>query len=331
MAVFGSLLDKTDEVLNQYAYTSAESLIEWVTPLFTSLMIVWIAVWGYQLMFGRAHEPMQDGAMRMIKVGLIMTVGLTIGTYSSLIIETMTNGPAEIAGVIAGTDPDGVGGVIDSMFKTVIAVSDAAYEQAGVMSGDFGMYIVGILVFLAGGLLCLAITLMVMIAKVATAVLLAIGPLAIATVLFSQTQRIFAGWLDLLVNMGFILILGTSVGMLMVDLMNEFVSKAPGADGSSEAVSFVEGMTLVLILGAGLYVLKQIPALANALSPSVEVATNGISRAAGDATKPLGRRAGRVAGRAATASGRAAGRGAARGYSAAKRVFKGNNSIGGGR
>lgn len=331
MQLFTDMLDKTDEVLNQYAYTSAESLIEWVTPIFTSLMIVWIAVWGYQLLFGRANEPLQDGAFRIIKVGLIMTVGLTIGTYSSLIIDVMTDGPAEIAGVIAGTDPDGVGGVIDSMFSKVITASNAAYDRAGVMSGDFGMYIVGVLVFLAGGALCLAIALMIIIAKVSTAVLLAIGPLAVALALFPQTQRIFSGWLDLLVNMGFILILGIAVGMLMIDLMSEF---AGGAPGDAAAASFTEGMILVLVLGAGFYVLRQVPALANALSPSVEVATNGLNRAIGQPLGRLGgrgaRTAGRASGRAAKASGQAAGRGAKRVYSAAHRTFKGN-SIGGGR
>ncbi|MFO7582068.1 type IV secretion system protein, partial [Guyparkeria sp.] len=245
MSIFAEMLDKTDTVLDEYAYTSAEQLIEWVTPIFTSLMIVWIAIWGYQLMFGRAQAPLEEGAMRIIKVGLIMTLGLTISTYSNLIVDVFTDGPAEIAGVVAGTDPDGIGGVVDSMFLAVIDVSDAAYEKAGVMSGDFGMYLVAFLLFLAGGILCLGITLMIIIAKVATAVLLALGPLAFAALLFNQTQRIFAGWLDLLVNQGFILILGTSVGMLMIDLMGEFVNKAPGG-GSEGAVDFVQGMTLFL-------------------------------------------------------------------------------------
>ncbi|MFO7582082.1 type IV secretion system protein, partial [Guyparkeria sp.] len=132
--------------------------------------------------------------------------------------------------------------------------------------------------------------------------------------LFNQTQRIFAGWLDLLVNQGFILILGTSVGMLMIDLMGEFVNKAPGG-GSEGAVDFVQGMTLFLVIGAGVYVLRQVPGLANALSPSVALATDGLSRAVGRpfsaAGRGAGRWAGRKAGRAASATGRAAGRGTA--------------------
>ncbi|HER34512.1 MAG TPA: type IV secretion protein [Halothiobacillaceae bacterium] len=326
MQLFTDMLNKTDTVLDEYAYTSAEQLIEWVTPIFTSLMIVWIAIWGYQLLLGRGGEPMQEGAMRIIKVGLIMTLGLTISTYSSLIIDVMTDGPAEIAGAVAGTDPDGIGGVIDSMFSEVVAASNAAYDRAGVMSGDFGMYIVGVLVFLAGGALCLAIALMIIIAKVATAVLLAIGPLAFAALLFNQTQRIFAGWLDLLVNYGFILILGTSVGMLMIDLMGEFVGGAPDEAG---AASFTEGLILVLVLGAGFYVLKQVTNLANALSPSVALATDGLSRSVGKPFGAAGRGAGRLAGRGANATGRAAGRQAKRGYSAAKRKFSRNNTIGG--
>lgn len=309
MGLFSTLLDETDEVLNQYAYTSAESLIEWVTPIFTSLMIVWIAIWGYQLLLGRGGEPMQEGAMRIIKVGLIMTLGLTISTYSSLIINVMTDGPAEIAGVVAGTDPDGVGAVLDSMFRSVTEISEAAHKKGGVMSGDFAMYMVAILVFLVGGALCLAIALMVIIAKVATAILLAIGPLAFAALLFNQTQRVFAGWLDLLVNQAFILILGVGVGMLMIDLMDTFVS-AP-ADG----VNFTRGMNLILMLGAGFFVLKQVTNLANALSPSVALATDGLSRAVGKpfgaAGRGAGRWAGRKAGRAASATGRAAGRGTA--------------------
>lgn len=330
MDVFTKLFAAADNILNNYAYTAAESMIEWVTPIFTSLMIVWIAIWGYQLMLGRAHEPMQDGAIRIITVGLIMSVGLTISTYSSLIVDLMSNGPAEIAGVISGSSSASIGGVIDSLYEKVDEISDAAFEEAGVMSGDFGMYFIGAGVWAVGAIMCLIVALMVIIAKVATAVLLAIGPLAFALLLFSPTKGIFQGWVTMLVNQGFILILGTAVGVLMIKVAEGFVTQLT-ASGVEDAANRADIGVLAIVFLAAIYIMKQVPTLAQGLSPSVELVTNGLSRAVGQPLGRLGGRAtratGRATGRAAKATGQATAQGAKRGYSAAKRAFSNRNSI----
>lgn len=90
--------------MDQYIINTATDLIAYISPIFTSLLIVWIAIWGYLMMFGKVTEPLQEGVFRILRIGFIMTLGLTVGTYMGVIVDVLAHGPESIAAVVTGSN-----------------------------------------------------------------------------------------------------------------------------------------------------------------------------------------------------------------------------------
>ncbi|NMT19226.1 type IV secretion protein, partial [Vibrio parahaemolyticus] len=67
--LFQAVFDLVDDALDHYVITTAGDIINFVTPIFTSMMIIWVAIWGYMMMFGKASEPLQEGVFRILRIG----------------------------------------------------------------------------------------------------------------------------------------------------------------------------------------------------------------------------------------------------------------------
>ncbi|NMU82432.1 type IV secretion protein, partial [Vibrio parahaemolyticus] len=84
---------------------------------------------------------------------------------------------------------------LDSLFSQVFEVSEAAWDMGGILDANFGMYLIAIFVLAFGGVLTCVVAFLILLSKIMTTVLLAVGPLFIVMLLFNATQRFFESWL----------------------------------------------------------------------------------------------------------------------------------------
>ncbi|WP_048307757.1 type IV secretion system protein [Halomonas sp. PR-M31] len=331
MNLFEGMFSVVDQALDQYIVNTATDLIAYITPMFTSMLIVWIAIWGYLMMFGKVSEPLQEGVFRILRIGFIMTLGLTVGTYMGVVVDVLAHGPEKVAAVITGSN-GGAAAILDSLFSRVLAVADQAWDKAGVMSGDFGMYLVAILIMVFGGGVAIVVAFLLLASKVATTVLLAIGPLFIIGLLFNTTQRFFESWLSMVINFGTLLILGSAIGRMVIDVSEAFMDIVESS--ASSMASMTTSAYLIAFFALGILVLKQVPAIASALGGGVALATQGALSSTMSAMRPSAirrqyrgvQRDARLAGSAATAPYQ----GAKKAYHAYQKRFGAGNTITGG-
>ncbi|EAY3929548.1 type IV secretion system protein [Salmonella enterica] len=328
--LFEAIFDKVDQALDTYITSTAGDIISFITPIFTSLLIIWIAIWGYMMMFGKASEPLQDGVFRILRIGFIITLGLTVGTYTDLVVDFLAKGPETIASVITGTPTGTSAATLDSLFSKIFEVSEAAWDKGGIMNGNFGMYLISIIVLVVGAALSLVVAFLILLSKIMTTVLLAIGPLFIIMLLFNTTQRFFESWLGMVMNFGFILILAAAIGQLMTSLADSYISSMMGADASTLA-NLGDAAMLCIVFALCILVVRQVPSVASALGGGVALATQGAIGSAMNAMRPSTiRRQYRGLQRDARYAGRAAAspyRGAKAGYAAYQKRFGSGNSI----
>lgn len=328
--LFEAIFDKVDQALDTYITSTAGDIISFITPIFTSLLIIWIAIWGYMMMFGKANEPLQDGVFRILRIGFIITLGLTVGTYTGLVVDFLAKGPETIASVITGSPTGTSAATLDSLFSKIFEVSEAAWNKGGIMNGNFGMYLISIIVLVVGAALSLVVAFLILLSKIMTTVLLAMGPLFIIMLLFNATQRFFESWLGMVMNFGFILILAAAIGQLMTTLADSYISSMMGADASALA-NLGDAAMLCIVFALCILVVKQVPSLASALGGGVALATQGAIGSAVNAMRPstirrqyMGmKRDARFAGHAAASPYR----GAKAGYAAYQKRFGSGNSI----
>ncbi|HCE5184946.1 TrbL/VirB6 family protein [Vibrio parahaemolyticus] len=283
--LFEAIFEKVDTALDTYVASTAGEVINFITPIFTSLLIVWIAIWGYLMMFGKVNEPLQEGVFRILRIGFIMALGLSIGTYTDVVVDVLAKGPEHLASVITGSVTGTSAGTLDTLFSKVFEVSEAAWDKGGIMNGNFGMYLIALLVLLVGAGLALVVAFLLLLSKIMTTVLLAIGPLFIVMLLFNTTQRFFESWLGMVMNFGFILILSASIGQLMTTLASSYISAMAGPDASALA-NLGDAAMLCIVFGLCILVVRQVPSVAAALGGGVALATQGAIGAAVSAMRP---------------------------------------------
>lgn len=275
--IFERTFDMIDLALDNYVVNTSGDIINFVTPIFSSLLIIWIAIWGYMTMTGRSGELMTEGLFRIIRVGFILTLGLTVGNYAGLVTNLLSSGPETISGIITGTPSSSASASLDALFTKVFDVSAEAWKKGGIMNGDFGQYFIALIVLFFGGAVTLIMAFLVLSAKVLTAALLAIGPITIALLLFNATQRFFESWLAMLMNQAFLLILASAIGKMLIDISNTFIDNA--AVDPKALATLGDAAMLCIVLGLCVLVLKQVPPIAAALGGGVALATQGaISR-----------------------------------------------------
>jgi type IV secretion system protein VirB6 len=338
--LFQGIFELVDIVLATFIFDAAGKIITFIAPIFNSLMIIWIAIWGYLAMMGQTNEPLKDGVFRILRIGFILTLGLTLGTYLGVTVNFLSKGPEQIAAVITEAPSGSIALSLDQLYCKVFGIVAYCWDTASIWDGNFGMYLLGFGFLIVGTLLLLAIAVFLMSAKVMTAVLLGIGPLFIILILFKGTQRFFEGWLNQLCNYGMILILTAALGMLTLQLAEGFMAKfgmPSGAISEKEAylaataMSTLANLTMLSIIFVLCFVLvQQIPSMASALGGGIALGTSAIIGKAMATMSPSSiMRAGHAVRRSAR-SARSGGRTIGRGMQSFRKTFGSGNSIGAG-
>ena len=186
----------------------------------TVLMTVYVALVGYRLLLGRAPLSVTELALTTVKLAAVLALATQWGTYQTLVYRLLFFGPEQIADVILHdlrANGSVVGGnVYDGLqraFTDLTAFSPAAPPggapvaaatgvagQAAASAGQLSTLLsksgFDSLLLLGSAVVLLLSSLGVLLAsKIVLAILLALGPIFIALLLFESTQGLFQGWL----------------------------------------------------------------------------------------------------------------------------------------
>ncbi|MEQ1779712.1 MAG: type IV secretion system protein, partial [Hyphomonadaceae bacterium] len=171
---------------------------------FTGLLTIYIALLGYQLLFGRGGLRVTELPVVALKVGLILAFLTSWAAYQTLIFNLLFDGPAEITKSLigplsapsSGFDGDVMGGVqraFEDMSGAASIFGGMASPTANLLQGG-PMLGSGLLWLTSIALLLLTLGLIIA-AKIVLAFLLALGPVFIGMLLFDQTRGLFEGWM----------------------------------------------------------------------------------------------------------------------------------------
>jgi len=138
------------------------------------------------------------------------------------------------------------------------------------MTGDFGYYLAGAVVWTLIGLLCVYAMFLISLSSIALAVLLALGPLFIASLLFGATRRFFSAWIAQLANFGLITLLTVMIAALLLRVVETYAAQT-AARGA--AILTVDALNMVLISVLVFLILRQVMPIASGLSGGLALST----------------------------------------------------------
>jgi type IV secretion system protein VirB6 len=272
MGFFATFSAWLNAQLAAYIGDNTARLASILEPAIVTLATIYVMAWGYLHLTGKIDEPVITGLKRILVLALILGVGLRLWLYNTLIVDTFYNAPVQLAAAIVGSaDPVGT---IDTIWDRGGAVAGILWTKGGFLNGNFGFFIAGALVWCLIGLLCVYAMFLFALSSIALAVLLALGPLFIASLFFDATKRFFAAWIAQLANYALITVLTVMVAALLLQIVQSYATQT-AARGTG--IFTVDVLHMLLISVLVFLVLRQVMPIASGLAGGVSLNSFGLT------------------------------------------------------
>ena len=278
--------------LADYVSVNVAATAAAIEPAAVSLAVIYVMVWGFLHLRGAVEEPVLTGAVRIVRLVVVFGVGLRLWQYNAAIVDTFFEAPVQLAAALSGAaDPVAT---VDTLWDRGGAVAAFLWEKGGVFNGDVGYYLAAVIVYVLMGAVCVYTLFLMALARVALAVLLAIGPLFIVLLLFDGTKRFFEAWVAQLANYAMVGVLAVLVASLLMTVVEAYAVQT-AAKGA--AILTVDALDMLLVSGLVLLILRQVMPIAARLAGGVALASHGVMGAAASRGLGAARGAGSSAGR----------------------------------
>jgi type IV secretion system protein VirB6 len=227
-------------------------------PALTIVLTLYIAWFAFGLFTGRSRLGIASLTPRALTIGLVLTFATSWVAYSEVVWNLATGAPDEIASVITGSRGNSAtqifGDRVDLVFVAIADAADANKEAAtpavqqaqqgaqAASAAASGNFTPANVMWLGAILLLLGTVGVLVTARIALAVLMAIGPVFVVFALFDSTRGLFVGWLRGMVLTAvtplFVVVGGGVVLELLVPLVASLRGVA-GVDGRAALALFV--------------------------------------------------------------------------------------------
>jgi type IV secretion system protein VirB6 len=270
MGFFATFWTWLNGQLTTYIGDNTARLASALEPTVVTLATIYVMGWGYLHLTGKIEEPIGAGLKRIAVVALVLGVGLQLWLYNSVIVDTFYNAPAQLAAAMVGAgDPVGT---IDTIWENGGTVAGNLWDKGGVFT-DLGFDLAGAIVYCLVGMLCVYAMFLIALSSIALAVLLALGPLFVALLLFDATRRFFSAWLSQLANYALITVLTVMIAALLLHIVQSYAAQT-AARGT--AILTVDALNMVLIAVLVFLVLRQVMPIASGLVGGSSLHSQGL-------------------------------------------------------
>jgi type IV secretion system protein VirB6 len=231
--------------------------------VFTVMLTIYIALMGYQLLFGRGGLRLAQMPVEALKIGLILAFTTSWATYQTVVYDLFFDGPRQLLGVMLGAAGRGeTGDLYLGLERAYQRLSEAASIYGGMASPTANILQGGPM--LGSGLLWLsAVTMLlstvglILAAKIVLGFLLALGPIFVGLFLFDATRGFFDGWVRTIVAFAIAPLAASVFGAGLLMMLEPFL--APLLE-LAKAGRFDMGavITIVLIVAVFALVMMQV-------------------------------------------------------------------------
>lgn len=207
----------------------------------TLLLGLYVGFFGISLMLGRANLSVRALLPKMMTLGLVLTFATSFVAFSTIFYNIFIGGPDQIAGILTGT-PIGAGGdSATAVFAQKLDVVFIAIQQASGDTKDINAFSPPGMMWFGAMLLLLGTVGLLVAARIALALLLAVGPIFVVLALFEGTRGLFTGWLKGLVMMALAPLFAVLGGSIMLELAVPILAAlvaVPGQIDQQAAMAF---------------------------------------------------------------------------------------------
>ena len=237
LKIFQPAYGFVDDKLGVFLGERASAMIGVVSGPLRAALVLYVLLYGFAILRGSISEPVMDFAVRSLKLAIVYMLATT-AAYSSWVTDPLFHVlPNALTQAISGSGTPDVGSAFDQFFNRAAYLADKIAKEATPI--DFGPWILAAVVYIIGALAAALGFGVVLIAKVALALLVALGPIFVACALFEATRRFFFGWLSQAVNYLVLFALIITIFQLILSLVGDQWGQIDGSDPMAGGLLFV--------------------------------------------------------------------------------------------
>lgn len=220
-------------------------------PALTLLLTLYIALFAFALITGRSRLGVSVLTPRMVTLGVVLTFATSWMAWQQVVWNLTIGAPDQIAALIMGTEGPATrlfADKIDMVLGAIANVGESVGSTPAQAAAGGGTFSPQGVMWLAAMLLLLGTVGVLVTARIALAVLLAVGPVFVVMGLFRQTRGLTAGWGRALVLAAIAPLFVVAGGSLMLELAVPVVASLDGGMGSGQpGIDARAAMALFLI------------------------------------------------------------------------------------
>jgi len=219
----------------------------------TAALTLYIAWYAVGLLTGRTSLSVSSLTPRMMTMGVALTFATSWVAYQSVIWNLLVGAPDQIASLLIGTQGSATSlfaDRLDTIFA-VVAQAAAATEAAaagGTIQQSSSLASGPDLLWLSALLLLLGTVGVLLVARIALAAMLALGPIFIICGLFDGSRGLFEGWLKAAVMFALTPLLAVLIGGGTIAMLSPILDSLAAAGGQVPL-----RLTTTLFLAAAVY------------------------------------------------------------------------------
>jgi len=180
----------------------------------TVVLGLYVGFFGISLMLGRSNISVRALVPKMMTLGLVLTFATSFVAFSSVFYNIFIGGPDQIAGILTGTRGESA----TLVFAQKLDVVFVAIQQASGDTSNISAFSPPGMMWLGAMLLLLGTVGLLVTARIALALLLALGPIFVVLALFDGTRGLFTGWLKGLTMMALAPLFAVLGGSIMLEM-----------------------------------------------------------------------------------------------------------------
>lgn len=271
--VFAFVDEQFKAPLEIFISDGTSNVSEWISGPLTAAVTLYVVLYGYLVLRGSVQEPILDFAYRAIKLSIIVMLAKNANEYQTYVANIFFEVlPREISQALnTGAAPSATtfDSLLDKGQDSAIDIWSRATWSSSIVLGIGGAMVIGASFTVA------AIGYIVSLyARLALAIVLAIGPIFVALAMFQATRRFTEAWIGQLANFVILQVLVVAVGSLLITCIDTTFT---AIQGYSDVL--MRPTALCAICLAALYVFYQLPNIASALAAGGASLTYGYGAA----------------------------------------------------
>jgi type IV secretion system protein VirB6 len=185
-----------------------------LTFALTLMLVLYVSFFAISLMLGRSNLGVRALLPKVITLGLVMGFATSFVAFSTVFYNIFIGGPDQIAGILTGTQDQSA----TAVFAQKLDVVFIAIQEASGDTKDINAFSPPGMMWLGAMLLLLGTVGLLVAARIALALLLALGPIFVVLALFEGTRGLFTGWLKGLVMLALAPLFAVLGGSIMLEL-----------------------------------------------------------------------------------------------------------------